>query len=900
MVLNHEPGEGIRAPSDERTASVSSHGVRVCVVDGDVTIDWNLARRPGRDATELTELWDEPARMSWLAGGAALLGDLIHAAATRLRGTGAADYRVRCPRVGSGGVSADSVRFHHSYALWGLFGAASSEKDEERKVWRVQEFLGLDANEDRPVELAWAGEPGEGPPGLIVLDDAALGFRERAAAWRPLIEGGAGRPWIVYKCARPVAEGPLWDALGATCADRLIVLMTATDLRRTEVQVSRRLSWERTAQDLVWELRHNPRVNALSRCAHVVVSFGRAGAALVSREEDGRSTARLFFDPRQLEGDGENRRAGKMIGYTTTLAVAIARQVMLRPDAPDLERAIQAGVAAERRLFEVGYGTSNEDDSLELAFPGLAVLEAMEGDGKPLQVAEIPAPAPVRAGSATATPCVDGSGPWTILGDRCRRRLDAVAEEIVQKGLSAALPDVPVGKFGRLATVDRLEIEALRSLQTLIGEYLTQKGKRPLSIAVFGPPGSGKSFAVTEVAKSIQGDVEPLTFNVSQFDRPEALRGALHQVRDRALSGEVPLVFWDEFDTTLAEHKLGWLRYFLAPMQDGTFEEGPVTHSIGRAIFVFGGGTKSCMADFRSALESEAERKEAKLPDFVSRLRGYLDVLGPNPDPRNAGDRSYLIRRAVVLRARFELDAPHLLSSSGKVRTLRIDPGVLRAFLKVGTYKHGARSIESLIGMSALAGKKAFERSSLPAEHQLDLHADAPDFLSWLQQIELTGEVFERLARAAHEIYREGKERDGYRYGPLRDEAAKILPWLVDYESLPPEAKESNRVNARAIPDKLARVGCVLIPARGSEVEWTPTEKEVEVLAELEHAIWMESKLAMGYRLGDETPEDRLRNPYLVPWKDVPENIKESDRDLVRQMPRILSRGGFTAVRRGT
>ncbi len=73
---------------------------------------------------------------------------------------------------------------------------------------------------------------------------------------------------------------------------------------------------------------------------------------------------------------------------------------------------------------------------------------------------------------------------------------------------------------------------------------------------------------------------------------------AFHQVRDIGLSGKFPLVFWDEFDTSLAETPLGWLRYFLAPMQDGKFQEGQISHPIGRAIFVFAGGTSSSMAEF--------------------------------------------------------------------------------------------------------------------------------------------------------------------------------------------------------------------------------------------------------------------------------------------------------------
>ena len=66
-------------------------------------------------------------------------------------------------------------------------------------------------------------------------------------------------------------------------------------------------------------------------------------------------------------------------------------------------------------------------------------------------------------------------------------------------------------------------------------------------------------------------------------------------MRDLGLSGKLPLVFWDEFDTALEGQPLGWLRYFLAPMQDGAFQDGQITHPIGRAIFVFAGGTAERM-----------------------------------------------------------------------------------------------------------------------------------------------------------------------------------------------------------------------------------------------------------------------------------------------------------------
>ena len=212
-------------------------------------------------------------------------------------------------------------------------------------------------------------------------------------------------------------------------------------------------------------------------------------------------------------------------------------------------------------------------------------------------------------------------GFWTILQDKFKGSLEQVAMQVVHEGPEVALQGVPWGQFGNLLTVDRQEIESYRSIRNLVAEYAGQKqASRPLSIAVFGTPGSGKSFGVTEMAKSLlPGQIEPITFNLSQFDSADNLISAFHQVRDVGLSGKIPLVFWDEFDTSLRETPLGWLRYFLAPMQDGKFQEGQISHPIGRAIFVFAGGTSSSMAEFDKGAEKDFT--SAKGPDFVSRLR---------------------------------------------------------------------------------------------------------------------------------------------------------------------------------------------------------------------------------------------------------------------------------------
>lgn len=66
---------------------------------------------------------------------------------------------------------------------------------------------------------------------------------------------------------------------------------------------------------------------------------------------------------------------------------------------------------------------------------------------------------------------------------------------------------------------------------------------------------------------------------------------------------------------------------------------------------------------------------------------------------------------------------------SAELGWLQIDEAVLRAFLKIDRYTHGARSLEVIVDMSAPAGRPRYERASLPPRQQLALHVDARQFL---------------------------------------------------------------------------------------------------------------------------------------------------------------------------
>ena len=77
-------------------------------------------------------------------------------------------------------------------------------------------------------------------------------------------------------------------------------------------------------------------------------------------------------------------------------------------------------------------------------------------------------------------------------------------------------------------------------------------------------------------------------------------------------------------------------------------------------MFVFAGGTAHTFKEFsvRSDSEEYAAFVKVKGPDFVSRLKGILNVRSLNRT--DVSDRSYIIRRAMVLRTQIVRNVPSI------------------------------------------------------------------------------------------------------------------------------------------------------------------------------------------------------------------------------------------------
>jgi hypothetical protein len=167
----------------------------------------------------------------------------------------------------------------------------------------------------------------------------------------------------------------------------------------------------------------------------------------------------------------------------------------------------------------------------------------------------------------------------------------------------------------------------------------------------------------------------------------------------------------------------------------------------------------------------------------------------------------------------------------------------------------------------------------------------------------------ERLARLIHEDYvRTQQERN-----------PGVELEFPEWDSLTPSLKYSNIRQAATISDKLNRIGCYLGKAHVADEDGTPggsdapggsgtgqgsaepvgafTHDEVEYLAEYEHELWVKERLESGWVYGPEKDVMQKTSPYLVPYSELSEDIKQLDRDTILNIIPLAARVGLAVYR---
>lgn len=805
------------------------------VVTGDVcinTLQW-IGPPPNHQGLD----WQKHYNVKNVSKGgeALLLSDLIRLS------TG---LEVLSPKLENGDL--DFIQSTVELELFSKYVNNSSEK-----VYRVNRFSGFTGPSCGLTRLLPVLEDDPFAK-LVIIDDEGNGFSNNKKYWPKSLEQENHFPIVFYKMNKPAGTSEMWYHLERKHWENTVVIINSEDIRSQGVNISKSLSWERTAEDFVWQLNNNPSLIFLTKCRHLVVPFGLEGC--IYYQNNGSSQSQLYFLPYEIEDNLGKSLQGKMYGLTSCFVAALARSVAAEPIILNkldqyIGEGIKEGIVAARNYFIEGFGNCLD----ELHFPISSIFH--ENNKKFIikeHVQEVKIPNLTQKRSQDL---------WYILNDKSSTSLAEIAYDIVKNGEDQALRYIPFARFGSLKVIDRIEIESYRSIKNLMREYIDNKNTvRPLSIAVFGTPGSGKSYGITEVAASIAPDkIIKLTFNLSQFTSTDDLIRAFHRARDYSLLGKLPLMIFDEFDSEF-KGKLGWLKYLLAPMQDGLFREGDSEHPIGKAIFVFAGGTSSTFNEFcGETIDNPDEQvrftksfRNSKGLDFISRLRGYVNILGPNPVSEQ--DELYVIRRAMVLRSLIKIKTSHLIDKKG---VAQIDNGVLRAMLKVPRFKHETRSMEAILDMSMLNEAKKWEQSYLPSKEQLKLHVDEEQFMRCLMHDAFFSEKTETLACFLFNKYNEISEN--------------VMSWQAISEA----HRNFYFDLARNLPDSMFSINYDIASVNERPVPIIFDKVEVETLAKYEHGRWLLHKKNRGWEYGEILDENKKTSPFITSYNLLPVNKRK-------------------------
>jgi uncharacterized membrane protein len=152
-----------------------------------------------------------------------------------------------------------------------------------------------------------------------------------------------------------------------------------------------------------------------------------------------------------------------------------------------------------------------------------------------------------------------------------------------------------------------------------------------------------------------------------------------------------------------------------------------------------------------------------------------------------------------------------------------------------------------------------------------------------------TAQVTEHLAQAMHQAQLQAADGDG--------QAGGSRPGLRRWQDLPEEVREASRIQARRVGERLAAIGCLMVPASGPAPAFAFTDKEAQLLARLEHDRWLAESAAEG-AIGSRGQGDRGQ-PDLLPWDQLPDQVRARKTGAVLGIPAMLASVGFQVLRDG-
>ncbi len=300
---------------------------------------------------------------------------------------------------------------------------------------------------------------------------------------------------------------------------------------------------------------------------------------------------------------------------------------------------------------------------------------------------------------------------------------------------------------------------------------------------------------------------------------------------------------------------------------------------------IIGGGTQQGISGIvgdiasrhKGAVQCLAYRPYA-LPGDASPHRAY--VLHNTAEVPNRAHKTAQFSALEPIQGWIDLLAAGV--SPSDVAVLVINGGPISAFECRMALALGAR-----VGVVESSGRSATDLQAdstwWGAPHLLWLPRDGMTLRAFVNpgRSRMSDSQLERAGRAVHARF-------------LAENRYKNLdPAMKPWPELDEGFRQSNRDQIACAEHALRKVGYGIRKATGKIRFPRFTTKAIETMAEIEHGRWVVERLSSGWRYGPARDPKNKISPYLVPWNELPDDVKGWDRDAVSNFPTVLATAGL-------
>jgi hypothetical protein len=293
---------------------------------------------------------------------------------------------------------------------------------------------------------------------------------------------------------------------------------------------------------------------------------------------------------------------------------------------------------------------------------------------------------------------------------------------------------MPSARLGEFISLNRQFEQDLIILKELSINYLRRgSAKRPMNIYLNALPGSGKSYLIKELVKSVSKELKSTNvvyeeFNISSMDKIENVENIFNYIQSSNIAQETPFILIDECDVLLNDRNI--YQKFLMPMYDGVFIRDGRSAKLGRAVLFFASSIKllkdlsvkdiklkydnldygvyvSEMEDAFDQLKNSDDKNESdlKLPDFLDRIDKYIFI-----PPFYVHFKDYEIEKENYLIA-LQIIKKHFDS----VTRVSVAALIIVCFFLM---EHGKRKADKIVFLSKNPRGSTFEIENLPIDIQ--------------------------------------------------------------------------------------------------------------------------------------------------------------------------------------